>query len=291
MSTVIEKERPVVSAGTTSARQYQLRKKGRAGAINKRKWSPWTLLGVRVVFGALLLGIWESIVKFEVVDPDFLPPPSEVGAWIVQAAEDGSIYRNLIATGIAMVLSFVIGSSAGILCGVFFGRFENVAAVVSPFVLFLNALPRVALAPLFILYLGITVWSKVAVGASIVFFVLLLNTLAGIRSVDRDHTKLARLNRMSTQQIFWKVTLPTAVPAIFAGLKLAAVYSLLGVVVSEMVASTEGLGQLIIYNTNTFDLPGVYGTLVILATLAMVLTSLMNVLESRLLAWQQHGDR
>ena len=190
-----------------------------------------------------------------------------------------------------MLLSFVIGSSAGILCGVFFGRFERVAAVISPFVLFLNALPRVALAPLFILYLGIGVWSKVAVGASIVFFVLLLNTLAGIRSVDRDHTKLGRLNQMSTRQIFWKITLPTAVPAIFAGLKLAAVYALLGVVVSEMVASTSGLGQLIIYNTNTFQMPGVYGTLVILATLAMVLTSLMNVLESRLLAWQQHGDR
>lgn len=291
MSATSEKERPAMSSGTTSAQQIQLRKKGRAAAVKSRTWSRWTLLGVRILFGAALLGIWEAVVRAEIVDPDFVPPPSEVAQWIVQAAEDGSIYRNLIATGIAMVLSFVIGSSAGIVCGVFFGRFATLASVVSPFVLFLNALPRVALAPLFILYLGITVWSKVAVGASIVFFVLLLNTLAGISSVDRDHTKLARLHRMSTQQIFWKVTLPTAVPAIFAGLKLAAVYSLLGVVVSEMVASTEGLGQLIIYNTNTFELPGVYGTLVILATLAMVLTSLMNVLESHLLAWQQHGDR
>jgi NitT/TauT family transport system permease protein len=291
MSAIIEKEPPAVTAGTTSARQLQLRKQGRRGALSKRTWSPWTLLGVRVLFGALLLGMWQGAVRAELVDPDFVPSPSEVAAWIVQAAEDGSIYRNVIATGIAMLLSFVIGSSAGIGCGVIFGRFERVAAVISPFVLFLNALPRVALAPLFILYLGIGVWSKVSVGASIVFFVLLLNTLAGIRSVDSDHTKLARLNRMSTRQIFWKVTLPTAIPAIFAGLKLAAVYSLLGVVVSEMVASTEGLGQLIIYNTNTFEMPGVYGTLLILATLAMVLSSVMNVLESRLLAWQQHGDR
>ncbi|KRF10394.1 ABC transporter permease [Nocardioides sp. Soil796] len=291
MSTM-EKERTVTTAGTTAVRQAQLRRSTRKGGLkNRRGWNPWALLATRTAFGLLLLGIWEYVVKAEMVDPAFLPPPTEVYKWIVQAAQDGIIYTNLVATAIAMVLSFVIGSSAGILAGTFFGRFERVAAVVSPFLLFLNALPRVALAPLFILYLGITVWSKVAVGASIVFFVLLLNTLAGMRSVDADHTKLARLNRMSGSKIFWKITLPSAVPAIFAGLKLAAVYSLLGVVVSEMVASTDGLGQLIIYNTNTFQLPGVYGTLFILATLAMALTSLMNVIESRLLSWQQHGER
>jgi len=245
------------------------------------------LLGARLVFGGALLGIWELVTRSGWVDRDFLPEPTAIASWLGEALSDGSIYRNAIATGMAMFLAFVIGSASGILVGVLFGQFQRVAAVVSPFIYFLNALPRVALAPLLILYLGISIWSKVSLGVSIVFFVLLLNTVAGLRSVDPDHVKLAKLNRFSARQVFWKVSLPTAVPTIFAGLKLSAVYSLLGVVVSEMVASTSGLGQLIIYNTNTFNIAGVYGTLFILAMLALILTSCMDIAERKLLSWQR----
>lgn len=292
MSTPTSSTSPVRSGpGATSVRQAELRRTTRSAAKQNRVLRRSKLLALRVVFGLALLAVWEGIVAAGLIDEAFLPPPTAVARWIWEAGIDGSIWSNLFATAIAMLLSFVVGSAAGILVGALFGRYENVAAVVAPFVLFLNALPRVALAPLFILYLGITIWSKVAVGVSIVFFVLMLNTLAGLRSVDPDHTKLAALCRFSPQRTFWRITLPTAVPAIFAGLKLAAVYALLGVVVSEMVASKAGLGQLIIYHTNVFELAGVFGTLFILAALAMVLTSLMNWAESRLLAWQQFSNR
>ncbi|MGW4202398.1 ABC transporter permease [Streptomyces sp. NPDC004726] len=273
--------------GTTSPARTRTRTAGRK---RQAPWSGPRMLAYQTLLVAVVLGLWQTASKTKLVDPDFLPAPTDIASWLGDVFGDGSIWPHLASTSLAMAIAFVIGSGAGIVVGGLFGRYEKLSALLSPLVLFLNAIPRVALAPLFVLYLGISIWSRVAVGVSIIFFVLLLNTLAGLRAVDADLVKLAKLLRVPARQAFWKVSFPAAVPAIFAGLKLAAVYALLGVVVGEMVASEDGLGQLIVFHSNTFDLPGVFGALIILASLATVLTMIMNFAERRLLAWQQQGN-
>ncbi|MGW6455723.1 ABC transporter permease [Streptomyces sp. NPDC055078] len=285
MNHTTAKPQPARKSAPPAAPKSPRRAQPRANA----PWSRPRLFTYQLLLVLAMLGIWQIAARSGLVDPEFLPAPSDVADWLGEVFSDGSIWPHLASTGLAMVIAFVTGSVAGIAVGALFGRYEKLAAVVGPPVLFLNAIPRVALAPLFVLYLGISIWSRVAVGFSIIFFVLLLNTLAGLRAVDSDLVKLARLLRVPARQTFWKVSFPAAVPAIFAGLKLAAVYSLLGVVVGEMVASEDGLGQLIVFHSNLFNLPGVFGALTILATLASILTMAMNYAERRLLAWQQHS--
>lgn len=257
---------------------------------HKTRWHAATIQSMRIGLALAVVTAWELSVRVEIVDPFYLPAPSSIGAWIGEAAASGELWRNAASTLIAMVLAFMIGSIAGVVVGLLFGRYQTLEAVLAPFVTLLNSLPRVALAPLFILYLGIGLWSKVAVGIGVVFFIMLINTRAGIRNADPDLVTLSKVLGHPQRETFLRIMLPSAVPAIFAGLQLAAVYALLGVVVGELVASEAGLGQLVQLNSNIGNMPGVFGTLLILACLALILAALMRLLESRLLRWQDRAS-
>lgn len=151
-----------------------------------------------------------------------------------------------------------------------------------------NALPRVALAPMFVLWFGIGMTSKVLLAFSLVFFIVVINTEAGVRSVDSDLSMMARVMGASERQRFMKVLMPGSIPSIFAGLRIGAIYSLLGVVVGEMIASKQGLGQQIMEYSYAFQPAGVFGVLFYLALIALSLNGLMSVIERRLMRWK--GD-
>jgi NitT/TauT family transport system permease protein len=155
-----------------------------------------------------------------------------------------------------------------------------------PYLAVLNAMPRFALAPLFLLWFGLGLGSKVAVGTSLSFFIVLANTVAGIRGVSADLVILSRSLGATPKQVFFKVTLPGAVPVIFSGLRLALVFSMLGVVGAEIIAAEHGLGQTLSYLQSTFNMNGVMGLLALLATLGMLVTRGMTRLEKRLPKWQ-----
>jgi NitT/TauT family transport system permease protein len=184
-------------------------------------------------------------------------------------------------------MAFAVGSIAGIACGLALAFFPRVEEVVRPVITILNSMPRVALAPLFILWWGLGVTAKTFVGISLVFFILLLNTQASIRHTDPDLLSLSRILRHSKWRVFRNVYWPAAVPTIFAGLRLASVYALLGVVTCEMVASEHGLGQQMSLLSNTFNVGGAFAILIVLALISLLITALMSLLERRLLRWQK----
>lgn len=155
-----------------------------------------------------------------------------------------------------------------------------------PYLSVLNATLRIALAPLFLLWFGLGLGSKVAVGTSLSFFIVLASTVAGIRGVNQDHLILSRSLGARPFQLFCKVTLPSAVPVIFSGLRLGLIYSMLGVIGSELIAAEHGLGQTLSYLQSTFNMNGVMGVLAVLALLGMLVTRGMSLLEKKMLRWQ-----
>lgn len=236
---------------------------------------------VRVFAFSGFLATWDLVGRFELVDPLFISNPLDVVQYMADVAWSGEIWPDMLATLSAAAVGLVIGATAGIGLAVLFHSVPALGQGLAPFVTMANSLPRPALAPLFILWFGIGMGSKAAVAISVVLFVLLLNTMAGLLNIPEDLLALSRTLDMSRWQLFTFVQLPAALPAIIAGLRLGAVYSVLGVVVAEMLASFSGLGQVLVYNTNRFDIAGSLGILIYLALLASFLNALISLLERK----------
>jgi NitT/TauT family transport system permease protein len=229
---------------------------------------------------------WYLVGRLGIVDVFYISDPQSVYDYLVENIRNGVIKPHLLSTLSATVIGFLIGSVSGILVGLILALLPHVSDVLDPYISALNSLPRIALAPLMVVFFGITQSAKIALAVSLVFFILLLNARAGVKSVDRDILFLARSSDIGPVQMFWKVLLPTAIPSIFAGLRLGLIYALLGVVSSEMIVAREGLGQLILLYSGTFQMAGVYGILIVLAVLATVFNVMLGWIEKRLLRWQ-----
>ena len=184
------------------------------------------------------------------------------------------------------LIAFVISSALGIAAGLMLARSPFWDEVLAPLVLALNSLPRVALAPLIILWFGIGIVAKVVTAFTLVFFILLVNTLGGAKNVDTDILTIARLMGASRHDILWKVTLPSALPWIFAGLNIGLTYALLGVIVAEILASNQGIGYVISSGAANFNTAAVFAGLVTLAVVAWLFSAIMRKVEARLLRWK-----
>lgn len=184
------------------------------------------------------------------------------------------------------MLAFSLGSATALLVGLVFVTLPRFEKFINPYLSAFNAMPRIALAPLFLLWFGLGIGSKIAVGFSLTFFIVLSSTTAGVRGVATDWVTLSRTLGASPARIFSSVTLPSAIPVIFSGLRLGLVYALLGVVGCEIIASEHGLGQQVAYLGSTFNMDGVLGLLLVLALLGLSVTASMDALEKRLLNWQ-----
>ncbi|KZY41166.1 ABC transporter permease [Roseovarius sp. HI0049] len=245
-----------------------------------------TLYAMRLGAIAFLLAIWEGITRTGMADPNFVGQPSKIYSDLVEGLiTEGHIWPELGFTLYTTLLSFVIGAGAAIIFGLLFVLFPKAEKVLEPILAAFNAMPRTALAPLLIVWFGLGIWSKVAIGASLCFFIVLQNTVAGIRGVNADHVTLARTLGLSRSELFWKITMPGAVPVMFAGLRLGLVVALLGVVAGEIIASRHGVGQQISYLAAAFDMSGVWALLFVLAFAGMILAWLLDVIEARLNRW------
>ena len=236
---------------------------------------------IRVAVTVILIGSWQLIVTAGWVNEAIVSSPITVWNYLIQTVPTAELWINLWSTLKATLVGLVAGSVVGIICGIVLFESDTLRRGLLPFITFLNSLPRPALAPIFILWFGLGIGSKVAVSVSIVVFVLLLNTMAGLQGANADHLFLSRSLGMSRLQRLGLIQLPAAVPVVVAGLRLATVYSMLGVVVAELVASEQGLGQLLIIATNSYNIAGAFGILIILGFLAMALNSIVSVIERR----------
>jgi NitT/TauT family transport system permease protein len=244
----------------------------------------WT---VRLTLTIVLLWGWEALVDAKLVNAFFFSKPSAIGAFIVHFFASGEIWIHLSATMQATFYGFVLGAALAVPFGLLLARFPMLDEILAPFLAGLNALPRVALAPIFILWFGIGLSSKVFLVFSLVFFIVLINTEAGVKSADEELLRMSKVMGATPRQRFLKVVLPGAVPSIFAGLRVGIIYALLGTVVGEMVAAPAGLGQQVSFYSGTYRTGGVLAVLLILAVIGVALNSITLLVERWLLRWQR----
>jgi NitT/TauT family transport system permease protein len=247
----------------------------------------WRTPVAHAVFIAVFLGIWEFASKQGWLEQTFFGFPSGIAAYLWDGfIVKGQLWKQLGYTVAGTLISFVLGSVLAVLLALAFVTWPRLEHAMDPYLAVLNATPRIALAPLFLLWFGLGLGSKIAVGTSLSFFIVLASTVAGIRGVNQDHLILSRALGARPLQLFTKVTLPSAVPVIFSGLRLGLIYSMLGVIGSELIAAEHGLGQTLSYLQSTFNMNGVMGLLAVLALLGMLVTRGMSALEKKLLRWQ-----
>lgn len=255
---------------------------------NNRARRRRTILIWQLAVIPLWILVWQ--LTYPIVDPLVARSPKSVWIYLVDTIPTSEFWTNLASTMEAVIIAWVLASAVGIVAGIGLALLPKVEVVLSPFVDALNAMPRIALAPVFIIFLGIGQSGKVALAFSLVVFVVMSSARAGILSADPDVLRLSRVLGISPLHLFTKVYFPTATPAIFAGLRLGLIYSLLGVVGSEIIAAEAGLGQLIAKYSSLFRMEGVYGVLIVLALIAGLINALMRFVESRLLRWQPSED-
>lgn len=233
----------------------------------------------------ILLGfaaVWWIAVYFKWMDKFFVSSPDDVVRFLISSFTK-EIIPNARNTLFATLIAFVLSGVFGVLAGLILFELPKMKRMVDPFLTGLNSMPRIALAPIFILWFGIEVTSKVALAFSLGFFIVLLSTYAGIRNVDPVLMRLSRSLGCTPWQQFTKIMLPWAIPSVFAGLKLALIYSFLGVVTSEMLASKVGLGQLIMYYSGVLRMDAVLAILLVMAICSVALTMVGDWVEAALL--------
>jgi NitT/TauT family transport system permease protein len=239
-----------------------------------------------LLFLAVLLGGTEVAARLGWLDPSFFGQPSAIAGFLASQVLASKFWLDLLWSIGATLLAFAIGSGAALAVGLMFVSMPRLERFLDPYFSALNVMPRIALAPLFLLWFGIGIGSKVAVGCSLTFFIVLSATVAGIRGVSQDHVTLCKTLGSPPAAVFFQVTLPGAVPTLFSGLRLGLIASMLGVVGAEIIAAERGLGQSLAYLSSTFNINGVMGILLVLAAIGASVLWAMNWLERRLLGWQ-----
>ncbi len=239
----------------------------------------------QLAVGAAILLAWE-FASGRLIDPFFISSPGAVFAKLAQWVERGTLFTHAYYTFYATALGFVIGAALGFMVGFAFGRSAIVAAVFDPYVTALYCLPKIALAPLFIMWFGIGIESKIAMSAAVVFFLVFLNTFAGVRDVNPIHIHTTRIMGAGEWQLLRLVILPSASAWVLTGLKVSVPYALIGTVVGELISSNRGIGFLIGQAAGLFDTAGVFAGLVVLAAAGIVLNGGLKRLERHVLRWR-----
>lgn len=246
-----------------------------------------SIFAARAVFLAVILTLWQGAVELGLANAAFISTPAGVAKSLWHLFRDGEVLPDLGTTVLEIALAFALSVVFGIASAVVLDRNDWLNRIVSPFLTAFNSMPRIALGPLFILWFGIGIASKVVLAFSLGYFIMLLSTLGGLKNVDRDLLLMSRLFGASEFRLFRHVRFPWALPGIFAGLKLTLIYCSAGAVIGEMIAAKSGLGVLLQSFSGRFDVAGVLALILIVALLVMSLTSLMDFAERRLLEWSR----
>ena len=259
-------------------------------AVPGRLRKQLVLNGWRLLLTALLLLAWE-IAATTVTTPFWISQPTRVFDRLWTLTASGLLFWHVWATLQAAMLGLALGGVVGVGLGLLLGAHPRVANVLDPLLMGLNSLPRVALAPLFIIWFGIGLPSKVILAFSLVVFPVLINTYQGVRGVDPTLVEMLRTMQASPWTIVRRVTVPSTLPWIFAGLRIGLGMSLIGAVVGELVGSSRGVGYYVEAAAANFDTTGVFAGLVVLMILTVVLSELMKLVEARLFRWKSSETR
>lgn len=249
----------------------------------------WGVLAVRLALVVVWLGSWELAAR-TVIDPFFYSMPSEIWdklvVWFTDGTSMGTIWENMAVTLEEAVLGFVTGVLGGVVLGVLLGRSRFLADVVAPFIKGANAIPRIVLASLFVIWFGLGISSKVATAFVLVFFAVFFNAFQGAREVDKVLVDNARILGAGRWQLLRSIVLPSATSWILASMHVAFGFALIGAVVGEFTGADRGMGLLIRQSQGNFDTPGIYAGMLLITALALIAEWLITKLELRLTSWR-----
>jgi NitT/TauT family transport system permease protein len=237
------------------------------------------------------LALWELFSgppgdRWTLIDEFYLSEPSAVAAALRDFVDGGVLWSNVLITFQETAVGFLVGALAGVAVGFAVGVNKFLASVLTPFVTALYSVPRLAIAPLFILWFGLGIESKIFFVATIVFFLVFYNTYSGVRDVDRELIDVLRIIKPGRLHIYRRVTLPSAMTWILTGLRVSAPYALVGAVTSEMISSNRGMGYLLIRASGQLDTAGVFAAIVVMMVMALMITAVVLVLERYFLRWK-----
>ena len=246
---------------------------------------------LQILVAVVSLGIWHMFTTYPVFGKMLLPPfffsnPLDVAQQIVKWFATGVIWKHLYVTLMEAMLAFAIGSVGGVLVGFWFARQPRTAAVFDPYVKMANALPRVVLAPIFTLWFGLGIWSKVALGITLVFFIVFFNVYQGVKEVSPVVLANARMLGASQRQLLRQVYLPSATSWVFSSLHTSVGLAFVGAVVGEYLGSSQGVGYLILQAEGSFDINTVMAGILVLTAFALVLDEAVGRIEKHLMKWQ-----
>jgi NitT/TauT family transport system permease protein len=255
-----------------------------------RRRGAFKLNGSRLILIVVLIVLWQVISDAGHLSL-YMSSPTAVLSKLTTWFNDGTLGTAVGVTLEESVIGYVIGSLVGAIVGFVLGRIEFVGKLLDPIVLALYAVPKIALAPLFVLWLGIGITTKISVAALLVFFLVFYNTYAGTKQIDERLCDQARLMGANRWDVMSKLVIPQAASWCFVGLRIALPYSLTGAVVGEFISSTEGIGYEINNATSTFDTAGVFAGVVLLTVIALALNAILDVVEKRMSRWSPESLR
>jgi NitT/TauT family transport system permease protein len=235
-----------------------------------------------------VLALWE-FASGRLIKPFWISSPSAIYAQLVDWIVTGELWMHVEITLTETLLGFVFGAVSGIAVGLALGLNKRLAAILDPFIIAFNSLPKIALAPLFILWFGVGLLSKVVLSTFVVFFLVFYSTYAGTLAVEQELVDVLRIMGGSRMQIVRKVILPSVLLWIFTGMKISLPYALIGAVVGEMMASNKGLGYLIQAAAGQYDTNGVFAALFVLMIIATGLHAALKLSERLMLRWKEDG--
>lgn len=239
---------------------------------------------IAIVIAFLAAWHWSS---GRLVSPLFVSAPLDVLDRLWALVVSGKLAYHASYTAFHAVAGFALGAAAGTAAGVLLGRLQKLAQVLDPFLMGFYSVPKIALAPLFILWFGVGTEMKVLFVAMIVFLLVFLNTYSGVRQVSREQVTILRLMQASESQILLKVVLPSAITWMFTGLRLSVPYALIGAIMGEMLASNRGLGYVLADATAQFDTAGAFAGLVAIIAMAVVFNAAVRIAEHVAMPWKE----
>jgi NitT/TauT family transport system permease protein len=267
-----------------------------AAALKSIKRRKQTVLFWQIALLVGTLGLWELSSDMLWIDPFFYASPSAVVErlydWAINGTSEGSLWYNLWVTMEEALIGFFTGSIAGVVVGIALGRNKFLSDIFSVYIKAINSIPRVVLAPIFIMIMGLGLPSKVALAFIMVFFVVFANAFQGVREADRNMIANARILGASDWHVTRTVIVPSAMSWIFASLHVSFGFAIIGAIVGEFVGARFGIGQLISIAKGTFDAAGMFAAIILVMIFTLIAETIMTMIENRLAKWrpQQHLD-
>ena len=242
------------------------------------------------LFAILFFGGWEYICHAFKISELICPSPSQIVLALIEGFRSGQLLDGLLVTLQEVLLGFILAAISAFVLGTLISQFKVFEIVIYPYVVGIQTLPKVAVAPLILIWVGLGIEGKVLIAATVSFFPMLVNTIVGLRCAPQNEIDLMRSLSATRWQIFRYIQLPEALPFIFAGLNIGLVLAVLGAIVGEFVGARAGLGYLILQMNFNLDVPGIFAALVMLGIMGIVLDALAQLLRRKVVFWRQDDN-